>query len=216
MLRLQGPRSRDRVEQAVSCLRRGGLVVIPTDTVYGLAADPRVPGAEERIARAKGRPEGKPIPLLTTGLAAVEAFGAVLGAGERRLAEAFWPGPLTLVLAVPDRPGRPGSGPGAGRTEGFRVPDCRTALAVIEGAGGVLRATSANRSGEAPALTARQAADALGPEVDLVLDAGPAPGGTPSTVARLRGDNVEVLREGAIPTEQLVATLKGAGKTRPG
>lgn len=189
----------EAVRRAADVLAAGGLVVLPTDTVYGVAADGRLPGAEERLARAKGRPEDKPIPLLAAGLAEVENYGAALTPAERRLAEAFWPGPLTLVLRVPRA--------GAAAREGFRVPDCATALALLRAVGGVLRVTSANRSGEPPALTAAQAADALGASVELFLDGGPAPGGVPSSVVQIEEGGLNVLRAGAIPEAALRQVL---------
>ena len=179
------------IREAVKTLAAGELVVVPTDTVYGVAADPKVPGAEERIFAAKSRDRGKPIPLLAAGLPEVEKLGAVLGEVERRLAGAFWPGPLTLVLKVGDA------------EEGLRVPDCPAARALIREAGGVLRVTSANQSGEPAALDARQAAAALAGFVTLVLDAGPAPGGTASSVVRVEAGRVLLLREGALSAADL-------------
>ena len=179
------------IGQAVEALRRGSLIVMPTDTVYGLAADARLPDALDKIYEAKSRERGKPIPLLAVGVAAVEAFGARLGAVERRLAVRFWPGPLTLVLGVGER------------TEGFRVPDHGVALALLGANGGPLRVTSANVSGEPPALTAEAAACTVGVSVELILDAGPSPGGTPSTVAEVVNGEVRILRAGAIARELL-------------
>jgi L-threonylcarbamoyladenylate synthase len=187
------------VRAAAAALRAGRLVVLPTDTVYGVAADPRAPGGEERLCAAKGRDRDKPIPLLAADLAAVEAGGALLRGPERRLAGRFWPGPLTLVLDVRGA---------ARRTEGFRVPACGVALALLRAAGGVLRVTSANMSGEPPALTAGAAAAALGAAVDLVLDAGPAPGGIASTVARVEDGRLRILRQGALAPEELEACLR--------
>ena len=112
--------------------------MLPTDTVYGVAADPRVPAAVERLYAVKGRDARKPVPLLVTGVDEAERRGAIMGRRARRLAERYWPGPLTLVLPT-------GTG-----TEGFRVPDHAVTLAVLRAAGGGLRVTSANRSG-APA-----------------------------------------------------------------
>jgi L-threonylcarbamoyladenylate synthase len=177
------------VQCAVEALRRGELVLVPTDTVYGIAADPRIPEAEQKIYAAKQRDRAKPLPLLAADLDAVEAFGAVFIEEERRLADFFWPGPLTLVLRMKGQPDR---------LEGFRSPDCPTTLALLAAAGGLLRATSANRSGQPPARTAAEAICALGEFVSVVIDDGPAAGGVPSTVARVSGGAVEVLREGAL------------------
>lgn len=180
------------IREAAQALREGALVVIPTETVYGLAADPRLAGAEDRICAAKGRDRGKPIPLLASSLAVVERHGGVFPAYARRLARRYWPGPLTLVLKCGDR------------TEGFRVPDHAVAQAVLKAAGGILRVTSANVSGEPAALEAKTAAAALGDRVRLVLDAGPGLVGRESTVVDATGATPLVLREGAIPPEQVL------------
>jgi tRNA threonylcarbamoyl adenosine modification protein (Sua5/YciO/YrdC/YwlC family) len=184
----------DGLAAAVKALARGALVVIPTDTVYGLAADPRVPGAVERLCRAKGRDFRKPIPLLVAGLAEAERAGAVFSRAEKRLALRFWPGALTLVVGIQDA---------GGATEGIRVPDDPFTLALLRASAGALRVTSANRSGEPPALTAAEAAQSLGACVELVVDAGRLPGGTPSTVARVEGKRVRVLREGVVAAADL-------------
>lgn len=174
----------------MTALKQGRLVIVPTDTVYGVAADPTVPGAEKRICAAKGRDANKPIPLLAAGIADIEAYGAVLGPAEKRIAARFWPGPLTLVLRV-----------GRG-DEGFRVPDCAVTLELLRRCG-ILRVTSANLSGAPPALTVHEAVDMLEEYVDVALDAGPAPGGVPSTVARIEHGTPVILREGAISKTQL-------------
>jgi L-threonylcarbamoyladenylate synthase len=177
--------------EAAAILEKGGLILLPTDTVYGVAADARLPDAEQRIYAAKQRDHGKPIPLLAATLDSVESFGARLGPLERRLAGRFWPGPLTLVLAVGDK------------TEGFRVPDHSFAREVLREAGGILRVTSANLSGTPPALSAEAAVEALGSAVDLVLNDGPSPGGKPSTVARIHGNQIHILREGVLSLTEL-------------
>ena len=191
-----GPEADQGIAAAVAALRAGHLVILPTDTVYGVAAHPDVAGAIERIFAAKGREKNKPLPLLAADAACVRAFGAVIGDEEARLIDRFWPGPLTLILAV-------GTG-----TEGFRVPDCDPARRLLQAAGGVLRVTSANRSGEPPALTARQAMAAIGDHVAVVLDAGPVPGETPSTVARVVNHEVEVLREGVLARDVLHQAIR--------
>lgn len=181
------------ISRAAGALKMGHLVIMPTDTVYGVAADARVAGAEEKIYLAKGRERGKPVPLLASGIDEVERYGAEFDAIEEKLAEKFWPGPLTLVLGV------------GGRMEGFRVPDHDVSLDLLKAAGGILRVTSANLSGEPPALTAEAAVRALGDFVDVVLDAGKVRGGTPSTVAKVENGRVIVLREGAIGSVELMA-----------
>ena len=171
------------------------LVVIPTDTVYGIAADPSRPEAVGRLYEAKRRPADKPIALLASGVAAVHSFGARLSPVEQGLAERFWPGPMTLVLPVGDR------------LEGFRVPKHAVALAVLEARGSVLRVTSANLSGEPPALDARHALNSLGEFADMVLDSGPAPGGEASTVVKVERDRALILRAGAIAESEIRESL---------
>jgi L-threonylcarbamoyladenylate synthase len=181
------------IKHAVKVLRAGGLVIVPTETVYGLAADPQVDGAEERIYEAKTRDRGKPIPLMATSLDAVKHHGATLSPLARRLARRYWPGPLTLVLPCGDR------------TEGFRVPDHAVTQALLKASGGVLRVTSANVSGEPAAVDAATASAALGDRVGLVLDAGPAGLAQESTVVDATGKKLRVLRKGAIPADQILA-----------
>ena len=197
------------VNSAVEALKAGALIVMPTDTVYGLAASPDVPGAVEKIYMAKRRDARKPIPLLASGVEAVEAFGAVMGDVERRLAEKFWPGPLTLILDID----------GSDDKEGFRIPDHDGARELLALAGGVLRVTSANESGEPPALTAEDAEKTLGDSVEVVLDSGCVSDGAPSTVVRIKETNskernccIEILREGAISRGELEAAVEGGRK----
>ena len=181
------------IAAAVKALRAGQLVVVPTDTVYGVAADPAVPGAEERIFAAKSRDRGKPIPLLVSGLKIVTRCGGLLSPRALRLARTYWPGPLTLVLPCGDR------------TEGFRVPDHPVTLALLKATGGVLRVTSANVSGEPAARDAQAAAAALGESVGLVLDAGPVTLGVESTVVQVAGNDLKILRQGAISEEAIMS-----------
>ena len=186
----------EAVRLAAEALAAGLLVVLPTDTVYGLAADPRLHGAEDRLRAAKGREPDKPIPILATDVEAVISAGVAMNTFERRLAAAFWPGPLTLVMEKGER------------QEGFRVPDCAVTRRVLKACGGLLRVTSANLSGEEPARTAAEAAAALVGRVAMVLDDGPSPGGTPSSVIRVTGGGIAVIREGAISREQIERAMR--------
>ncbi len=188
------PATHDAILQdATARLVSGGIVVIPTDTVYGLAAHPACAASVARLGTIKGRPTGKPIALLAADADAVRRSGAVFPPTAKRLAERFWPGALTLVLDC------------GGVSEGFRVPDhpfCRDLLAAC---GGLLRVTSANLSGAQPAVSAAQALADIGLEADLVVDDGLSPGGVASSVVRVTVDAVSLLREGAIAADLIYA-----------
>ena len=172
------------LDVAARVLNAGGVVVIPTDTVYGLAAHPAFPEAVARLYTIKGRAAGKPIALLAADAAAVRAFGYDVPDALARL----WPGALTVVV-----------GP-----EGFRVPDHAWTRELLRRCGGVLRVTSANLSGQRAATDAPQALADVGLSADLVIDDGISPGGTPSTVVRVRDDgSCDVLREGPLALPNL-------------
>ena len=177
------PCGEDALCEAAELLNAGGVAVIPTDTVYGLAAHPAFPAAVERLYTIKGRESDKKIALLASGADAVEAFGFPLPGKAAELAEKHWPGALTMVLG----------------DEGFRVPDHAWTRRLLEKCGGVLRVTSANLSGCRPATDAPQALADVGLEADLVIDDGISPGGVASTVVRIGMDGTaEILRKGAI------------------
>lgn len=180
--------SPENLSGAARLLCAGGVIVIPTDTVYGIAAHPDRPEAVARLSAMKGRPDGKPIALLAADAGAVRAFGARFPDGARRLADACWPGALTLVLACGER------------WEGFRVPNHAFTRDLLTACGGALRVTSANLSGAMPATSATRALQDVGLVADQVLDDGLSPGGTASTVVKVEDDGtLTVLREGAIP-----------------
>ncbi len=196
-----------RVREAAELLRRGGVVADPTETFYGLGALARDAGAVERLARVKGRPDGKPLPLLAADRAQVEEV-ALLGPSAARLADACWPGPLTLVL--PARPGLAEAITAGTGTVGIRVPGGEIARALAAAAGGAIVATSANLSGEPPPASADALAPALVARLDGVLDGGRTPGGLPSTVVEPVADaDVRVVREGAVPLEAVRIALRG-------
>lgn len=191
------------IAEAVRVLRAGGLVIIPTETVYGVAVMPTVPGALDRLYQAKGRDSGKPVARLARSIEDVEASGARMNAVARRLAGRFWPGPLTLVLTQQDD-----------GTCGYRIPDHPVALALLEACGCVLAVTSANLSGRKDAVTAADALAALGRHADLVLDAGTSPGQNPSTVVDVTGEELRILREGAVSRTEIAEALKSAPAER--
>ena len=193
-----------RIEAAAAVLRRGGLVAYPTETFYGLGALARDRAALARLARAKLRPEGKPLPLHAADLAQVEEV-AVVTPEAARLAARFWPGPLTLVLAAV--PGLDDAITAGTATVAIRVPGSDVARALARAAGGALVSTSANVSGEPPPADAAALSPALVARLDHVLDGGRTPGGLPSTIVSLAADGPRLVRAGVVPFEVVVTYL---------
>jgi L-threonylcarbamoyladenylate synthase len=198
-----------RVRAAAAALRRGGIVAYPTETFYGLGALARDAGAVRRLAAVKGRPDGKPLPLLAADRAAVEEVARLDGAAAR-LAERLWPGPVTLVL--PARDGLPAEISAGTGTVGIRVPGSEVARALAREAGSAIVSTSANLSGAPPPTRAEDLAPELAARLDHVLDTGPSPGGAPSTVVAVDGDVLRIVREGAVPREALERALRKGGR----
>lgn len=183
--------------RAASVLAAGGLVVYPTDTLYGLAADPRLDRAVERVFSAKGRVASRALPLIVASLQQAEDEVARLSEVARRLARHFWPGPLTLVAEA--RPGLAAALTGEEGSVALRVPDQAVARGLAHALGFAIVSTSANRSGDPAPQTAEEAVEALGERVDLVLDSGPTPGGAPSTIVDARTMPPRLVRAGAVP-----------------
>jgi L-threonylcarbamoyladenylate synthase len=183
---------------AIRALEAGRAVVVPTDTVYGVAIMPGIPGAVHELFRIKGRPENRPVALLGTSARSFAGM-AVFDDRARRLAERFWPGPLTMVL--PRAPGFDLS-LGSGRADGVgvRVPDCDVALDLL-GLAGPLAVTSANKSGQPPATTVEDARASLGDEVDVFVHGGTC-SGAPSTVVSIRRE-VHIVRSGPIAQQEI-------------
>jgi L-threonylcarbamoyladenylate synthase len=193
------------IARAAELLRRGSLVAYPTETFYGLGCDPRQAAAVDRIFEAKGRPERMALPLIAGDAAAVGLCARDLPPSCRRLMQAFWPGPLTLVLAAAlDLPPRL---LGGGHTVGVRVSPHPVAAALALALGGPIVATSANRSGGPPPSTAEEVRDMLGDDVALVLDGGPTTGGSASTVIDLTVDPPRLVRSGAVPRAAIEKVL---------
>lgn len=190
-----------RVDDAVKVLRNGGVVAIPTDTVYGLAAAFDDDDAIERIFRIKGRAPSLAIPLLLNSADAVEQYVTKIPESFWALAAAFWPGQLTIVMRkstlVSERLT-------AGRnTVGLRVPDHRLPRHLSKSLGRAITGTSANLSGSPSLTTAKEVEEQLGSAVDLVVDGGATPGPISSTVVDLSGDRPTILREGRITPEDI-------------
>ena len=195
--------------EAVELLRAGLIVAVPTDTVYGIAADLALPDAIERLFAAKRRPPEKAVAVLA-GRHGPGGDAGDPGPAARVLGERFWPGGLTLVLPV--RPGAvlPRVLAAGAPTIGVRVPD-HDAPRAIARALGPLPTTSANVSGEPDARDAQEIAARLGDAIALVIDGGPIHGGPASTVVDCTWDLPVIRREGAIPAELIVETLEAAG-----
>lgn len=200
----QAPSSR-AIAQAASVLRKGGLVAFPTDTLYALGADASNPRAIRRVFAAKGRSLTSPIPLLIADLAMAVQLVGELPKAAVRLAERYWPGPLTLVLWAP-RGFSTLLTAGTDRI-GLRVPDSAIALALIRRFGRPVTGTSANRSRGTDPLDAREVLQQLGDQVDLVLDGGPVAGGSPSTVVDVTVSPPLIVRQGLVPQEEIFRLL---------
>ncbi len=199
------PAIEQRVRACAEVLRRGGIVAYPTETYYGLGALAGDAAAVERLARAKGRPDGKPLPVVAADRRQVDEIAEV-GPVAARLATVFWPGPLTLVL--PARPGLAAPIAAGTGTVGVRVPGSEIARALADLAGGALVSTSANLSGEPPPARASDLSPGVRARLDAVLDAGPTPGGLASTIVAVEGGAVRLVRDGAVPFGTVTAALR--------
>lgn len=195
------------IEAALAVLSGGGLVAFPTDTVYGVGALAFDPSAVERIYTAKGRDAAKALPVLLADVESASRVAEPLPDGARKLAKAFWPGPLTLVVrklaCVPEAVSQ-------GNTIGLRVPDHPVAIALLR-ASGPLAATSANPSGGPNPLSADEVVSGLGDRIDLVLDGGTTPGGRPSTVVDCTVEPPALVREGPVSLASILAVLGARG-----
>lgn len=194
-------------DQAGKLLGRGGVLAVPTESVYGLAAAVHDRSAVRRLAAIKGRSEGKPFLVLIGHRQQLPPLVSGISVAARLLMEAFWPGPLTLIM--PAAPGllnelTAGSGTVAVRLVGR--PDVARLIETI----GPVTGTSANRSGEPSANTAEEVERILGRELDLILDGGPAVTAVPSTLVDTR-EPIKIVRQGAVERAQIVAVLRASG-----
>ena len=196
------------VAAASLAVQRGGLVVLPTATVYGIGADAFDPAAVRGLLAAKGRGREMPPPVLVSAATTVDALAVRIPSWARALIEEFWPGPLTLVCHqqaslqwdLGDTRG----------TVAVRMPDHEVALQILERTG-PLAVSSANLTGMPAATDAEQAEQMLGESVEVVVDAGESPGGEASTIVDVTGERGRVLRRGALSVEQLNAVLEPLG-----
>ena len=195
--------SHHAIPHALEILRAGSLVAFPTDTVYGVGTLAFNGKAVESIYAAKDRPIEKAIPVLIGDSQDLEKVGISISDSARRLANRFWPGPLTIL--VPKRADLPES-VSSTSTVGVRVPDHDVARALLRAAG-PMAVTSANISGRQSPVTAEEVYEQLGGRVDLIIDAGKTPGGVPSTLVDCTTSELKVLREGPISLEELLSAL---------
>ncbi|MFI6355580.1 L-threonylcarbamoyladenylate synthase [Streptomyces sp. NPDC050743] len=193
------------IEKAAGVLRAGGLVALPTETVYGLGANAEDPSAVSRIFQVKGRPPSHPLIVHISGAEQLDDWVQEVPATARLLAEHFWPGPLALVL----RRGRrvPLEATGGLETVAVRVPDHPLALALLSAFGGGVTAPSANRFGSVSPTTADDVRAELGDAIDFVLDGGSCEVGVESTIVDATGEIPTILRPGGVTREDLEAVL---------
>lgn len=212
----------DDISYAVKVIKNGGLVAVPTETVYGLAGNGLDAGAVAKIFDVKGRPETKPLSLLVPGLGAVDAVCDEIPLSARKLTKAYWPGPLTIVL--PCNSSVPNVVTAGGATIGVRCPDHPKTLELLHLAGIPLAAPSANISGMPSPRSAVEVLDYLDGKIDCVIDGGTCEIGAESTIVSLVNEQYAILRQGALPEAEISKTLSemyiigitggtGSGKT---
>lgn len=196
---------KEGIKDAAMRIRMGGVVVYPTDTVYGLGCDPGNLKATRRVCKIKERATN-PLPLICATLEDARRVVEFNRAAEV-LADRFWPGPLTLVLpkkvdySIWVNHGK--------KTLGIRVPNNETARELAQLSRGIIVSTSANKSGQESQQTIKGVIDQIGDEVDIIIDAGPTPGKASSTVLDLTADELWILRSGPVTGQQIVEALKG-------
>jgi L-threonylcarbamoyladenylate synthase len=195
------------IEDAIDALQAGELVVYPTETLYGVAADPSSRSALKRLFAIKGRDAAKTVAMIAADTRSAFSLAREVSPIARRLAECFWPGPLTLVLPAGAQIASELVGSGGG--VGVRVSSHPTARALAAGLERPITATSANRAGEPPAKTLAEARHALGSKVKVYLEGGILGTTAPSTVLEVVGNQWRIIREGAVSGRQIAAALAG-------
>src|ERR1700676_2345324 len=197
------------LDEAIRAIHAGGVVALPTDTLYGLAVDPFRAESVERVFAVKGRVAGRALPLIASDADQVtERFGA-LPVLARQLALRFWPGPLTMLIAAPLSLA-PGVVGGTGKV-GVRIPAHAVARALCRACGLPLTATSANISGEPPSGDPDEVERCLGDRIDVLVDSGKTAGGLPSTIVDVTGPSPLLVRAGAIRWDEIQAWLEARG-----
>jgi L-threonylcarbamoyladenylate synthase len=189
------------ITRAAATLKKGGVVAIPTDTLYGLAADPWNPAAVARIFTIKGREENRALPLVAANISQVTRWIGEMDVMASRLAERFWPGPLTLVMRAPAE--LPANVTAGGVTIGIRVPAHAVTIALCAAFDRPITATSANVSGQPATDQPDVVAEQLSRGLDVLLDAGTTPGGPASTIVDVTQTEVRLIRAGAVSWEDV-------------
>ncbi|MBR0063313.1 MAG: threonylcarbamoyl-AMP synthase [Oscillospiraceae bacterium] len=197
--------SENEIARAAEIILAGGLVAAPTETVYGLCADATNETAIRKIFTAKGRDERKPISVFVRDMRGAEALCREVPEAAYKLAEKFFPGPVTLVLRK--RENVSDALTAGGDTVGVRCPDNAAVLELMRLAGVPLTGTSANLSGEKSAESAEEAKIAFDGRIEAVIDGGRCGGGVPSTVIDLTGEEIKILRAGAVSKEEIEAVI---------
>lgn len=195
------------IRYAAGWLNRGSVIAVPTDTLYALAADPVNLASVEEIFRVKGRPEQRALPILINSISFAQILAKELPDNFYRLAQACWPGPLTLVVDASNR--LPLKVTGNTRRIALRWPKNKIVDRLITEVGVPVTGTSANLSGCPTCESGEEVFRQLGDRIPLILDAGGTNGASPSTIVELRGDHWCVGREGAIPSDQIREALEG-------
>jgi L-threonylcarbamoyladenylate synthase len=194
-----------RVREAVAALKNGGVIAMPTDTLYALTAAADDAAAVGRVFAIKGREPGRPLPLFVSGVEMAERL-AVLNDNARKLASRFWPGQLTIVVSK--RQDYDSEALAGSPTVGLRVPDNEVARAVVEGLDAPVTGTSANVSGGPDPVSADEVLRQLDGRIDLVLDAGPCEHGVASTIVDCTAPEPVILRQGAVAAAAIASALR--------
>lgn len=197
--------SSSELEQAVKEIQSGGVVMIPTDTLYGLAVDPRNRNAIERLFMVKGRTAANAVAMICADLEQVEREFGLLSDLAKELSRLFWPGPLTMVIDGNNL--MKNNGVSLDGSVGVRVPSHPVARALANAVGHPITATSANRSGERAPQAVTEASKTILESVGLILDAGELIGGLPSTIVDVRTKPVRLVRVGAIPWKDVLNSV---------
>lgn len=193
-----------RIKAAVDCLKSGGIIAIPTDTVYGLGADPFNTEAVQKLYTLKGRPEEKPIPLVLGSVEDVQQVAQNLPGFFFHLTERYWPGGLTIIVQSKNLLPQLTAG---GTTVGLRIPNQTLLLEILQEFGGPIAITSANLSGQPAATSPQEFGTELSSKIDCIVDDGQTSGPIPSTVYDISVSPPQVRREGVISSETLMQEL---------